>query len=265
MGARKKSQNIIKKGKIDSKRRLSYAPRSIIQSCVCVCILPATRKKIKEKSLLFHKPTQHSSHFVQHPACPSNHRFVQSVGRKAAGPAPNLGKKKQTIKGNTSLMTVCSRQPLSKEDSKNAQWSVGNTSGTALSHPSPYGGSTHPSTKRKTRRQGVAVCVALRVSARPDRKENKTRGKKCVLRPTGPRRTPTRHGFLSAPFVAAPPHACSRRGAQGRRHERVGGCASGAVGRQHTAPLAGKAIKKGTPIKYFKEKNHTTGKNQKNI
>ncbi|EKG08518.1 hypothetical protein TCSYLVIO_000334, partial [Trypanosoma cruzi] len=79
--------------------------------------------------------------------------------------------------------------------------------------------------KRKTRRQGVAVCVALRVSARPGRKENKTRGRKCVLRPTGPRRTPTRHGSLSAPFVAAPPHACSRRGAQGRRRERVGGCA----------------------------------------
>ncbi|ESS55650.1 hypothetical protein TCDM_12865 [Trypanosoma cruzi Dm28c] len=106
---------------------------------------------------------------------------------------------------------------------------------------------THPKrtkqNKRKIpflKRQGVAVCVALRVSASPGRKENKTRGKKCVLRPTGPRRTPTRHGSLSAPFVAAPPHACSRRGAQGRHHERVGGCASGAVGREHTAPLAGR-------------------------
>ncbi|ESS62908.1 hypothetical protein TCDM_09378 [Trypanosoma cruzi Dm28c] len=69
---------------------------------------------------------------------------------------------------------------------------------------------------------------------------NKTGGKKCVLRPTGPRRTPTRHGSLSASFVAAPPHACSGRGAQGRRHERVGGCASGAVGREHTAPLTGR-------------------------
>ncbi|ESS61180.1 hypothetical protein TCDM_11235 [Trypanosoma cruzi Dm28c] len=112
---------------------------------------------------------------------------------------------------------------------------------------------THPhkenKTKRKTRRQGVAVCVALRVSARPGRKKTKQEGKKCVLRPTGPRRTPTRHGSLSAPFVAAPPHACSRRGAQGRRHERVGGCASGAVGREHTAPLTGRvqqqAIKEG--------------------
>ncbi|ESS55532.1 hypothetical protein TCDM_12988 [Trypanosoma cruzi Dm28c] len=63
-------------------------------------------------------------------------------------------------------------------------------------------------------------------------KKTKQEGKKCVLRPTGPRRTPTCHGSLSAPFVAAPPHACSRRGAQGRRHERVGGCASGAVGRE---------------------------------
>ncbi|ESS62815.1 hypothetical protein TCDM_09472 [Trypanosoma cruzi Dm28c] len=96
----------------------------------------------------------------------------------------------------------------------------------------------------KTRRQGVAVCVALRVSARPDRKENKTRGKKCELRPTGPRRTPTRHDSLSAPFVAAPPHACSRRGAQGRRHERVGGCASGAVGRETHGTLTGRVQKK---------------------
>ncbi|KAF5215819.1 hypothetical protein ECC02_011466 [Trypanosoma cruzi] len=95
----------------------------------------------------------------------------------------------------------------------------------------------HKSKKRKTRRQGVAVCVALRVSARPGRKKAKQEGKKCLLRPTGPRRTPTRHGSLSAPFVAAPPHACSRRGAQGRRHERVGGCASGAVGREtHGTP-----------------------------
>ncbi|EKG08167.1 hypothetical protein TCSYLVIO_000692, partial [Trypanosoma cruzi] len=91
--------------------------------------------------------------------------------------------------------------------------------------------------KKKQRRQDVAVCVALRVSARHDRKETKQEGKKCALRPTGPRRTPTRHGSLSAPFVAAPPHACSRRGAQGRRHERVGGCASGAVGREtHGTP-----------------------------
>ncbi|KAF5217178.1 hypothetical protein ECC02_009946 [Trypanosoma cruzi] len=107
---------------------------------------------------------------------------------------------------------------------------------------------THPN-KRKTRRQGVAVCVALRVSARPGRKKTKQEGKKCVLRPTGPRRTPTRHGSLSAPFVAAPPHACSRRGAQGRRHERVGGCASGAVGREtHGTPRrksAEETIKRG--------------------
>ncbi|ESS54986.1 hypothetical protein TCDM_13573 [Trypanosoma cruzi Dm28c] len=105
-----------------------------------------------------------------------------------------------------------------------------------------HGGSTHHPQKqkktKKTRRQGVWLCVALRVSARPGRNKNKTKeGKKCVLRPTGTRRTPTRHGSLSAPFVAAPPHACSRRGAQGRRHERVGGCASGAVGREtHGTP-----------------------------
>ncbi|ESS60751.1 hypothetical protein TCDM_11702 [Trypanosoma cruzi Dm28c] len=123
-----------------------------------------------------------------------------------------------------------------------------NTCSTASTLTITHGGCTHPSTKnkrkesktkekKKTRRQGVAVCVALRVSARPGRKETKQEGKKCVRRPTGPRRTPTRHGSLSAPFVAAPPHACSRRGAQGRRHGRVGGCASGAVGREtHGTP-----------------------------
>ncbi|KAF5217431.1 hypothetical protein ECC02_009688 [Trypanosoma cruzi] len=112
--------------------------------------------------------------------------------------------------------------------------------------------------KRKTRRQGVAVCV-WRCGCLPAlaaKKKTKQDGKKCVLRPTGPRRTPTRHGSLSAPFVAAPPHACSRRGAQGRRHERVGGCASGAVGREtHGTPhrkSAEETIKRG---KSRKEKN----------
>ncbi|KAF5223521.1 hypothetical protein ECC02_003253 [Trypanosoma cruzi] len=91
--------------------------------------------------------------------------------------------------------------------------------------------------KKNTAAGCGCVCVALRVSARPGSNKTKQEGKKCVLRPTGPRRTPTRHGSLSAPFVAAPPHACSRRGAQGRRHERVGGCASGAVGREtHGTP-----------------------------
>ncbi|EKF32244.1 hypothetical protein MOQ_003908 [Trypanosoma cruzi marinkellei] len=101
---------------------------------------------------------------------------------------------------------------------------------------------THPQKQNKTKRKNTAagcgcVCVALRVSASPGRNKTKQEGKKCVLRPTGPRRTPTRHGSLSTRCVAAPPHACSRRGAQGRRHERVGGCASGAVGREtHGTP-----------------------------
>ncbi|KAF5216582.1 hypothetical protein ECC02_010619 [Trypanosoma cruzi] len=83
----------------------------------------------------------------------------------------------------------------------------------------------------------VCMCGAAGVCPPWPQKKTKQEGKKCVLRPTGPRRTPTRHGSLSAPFVAAPPHACSRRGAQGRRHERVGGCASGAVGREtHGTP-----------------------------
>ncbi|KAF5219391.1 hypothetical protein ECC02_007630 [Trypanosoma cruzi] len=113
--------------------------------------------------------------------------------------------------------------------------------------------------KTKTRRQGVAVCVCgCGCLPALTAKKAKQEGKKCVLRPTGPRRTPTRHGSLSAPFVAAPPHACSRRGAQGRRHERVGGCASGAVGREtHGTPhrkSAEEAIKRG---KSRKEKTST--------
>ncbi|RNC32597.1 hypothetical protein TcCL_Unassigned04775, partial [Trypanosoma cruzi] len=70
--------------------------------------------------------------------------------------------------------------------------------------------------------------------------ENKTRGKKCVLRPTGPRRTPTRHGSLSAPFVAAP-----LMRAAGEAHRAVVMSVSVGVrveqlGGKHTAPLAGR-------------------------
>ncbi|EKG03547.1 hypothetical protein TCSYLVIO_005406 [Trypanosoma cruzi] len=114
-----------------------------------------------------------------------------------------------------------------------------------LTKPTPKGAPPHEintQSKTKGKKNTAAgcgcVCGAAGVCP-PWPQENKTRGKKCVLRPTGPRRTPTRHGSLSAPFVAAPPHACSRRGTQGR-HERVGGCASGAVGREHPAPLAGR-------------------------
>ncbi|KAF5215818.1 hypothetical protein ECC02_011465 [Trypanosoma cruzi] len=111
----------------------------------------------------------------------------------------------------------------------------------------------HTSTKkRKEKKHGGSVWLCVwRCGCLPALAAIKTKqeGKKCVLRPTGPRRTPTRHGSLSAPFVAAPPHACSRRGAQGRRHERVGGCASGAVGREtHGTPhrkSAKETIKRG--------------------
>ncbi|ESS62096.1 hypothetical protein TCDM_10262 [Trypanosoma cruzi Dm28c] len=75
-----------------------------------------------------------------------------------------------------------------------------------LTRPSPYEKKTRKAKEKENTAAGCGcVCVALRVSARPDRKENKTRGKKCVLRPTGPRRTPTRHGSLVArPHVTAP-------------------------------------------------------------
>ncbi|EKG08772.1 hypothetical protein TCSYLVIO_000071 [Trypanosoma cruzi] len=71
-------------------------------------------------------------------------------------------------------------------------------------------------------------------------KKNKTRGKKCVLRPTGPRRTPTRHGSLSAPFVAA-----LLMRAAGEAHRAVVVSVSVGVrveqlGGKHTAPLTGR-------------------------
>ncbi|ESS62993.1 hypothetical protein TCDM_09259 [Trypanosoma cruzi Dm28c] len=112
--------------------------------------------------------------------------------------------------------------------------------GTAPTSTITHGGSTHPSTKQKKNTAAGCGCVCGAAGVCQPWPQRKQKGKKCVLRPTGPRRTPTRHGSLSAPFVAAPPHACSRRGAQGRRRERVGGCAGGAVGRKHTAPLAGR-------------------------
>ncbi|ESS58667.1 hypothetical protein TCDM_12372 [Trypanosoma cruzi Dm28c] len=71
-----------------------------------------------------------------------------------------------------------------------AQLDGSNTCGTAPTSTTTHSGSAHPQKqnkkqkKIKTRRQGVAVCVALRVSARPGRKNKaKQEGKKCVLPP----------------------------------------------------------------------------------
>ncbi|ESS61279.1 hypothetical protein TCDM_11136 [Trypanosoma cruzi Dm28c] len=87
-----------------------------------------------------------------------------------------------------------------------AQLEGSDTCGTAPTSTITHGGSTHPSNKKKKEKNTAAgcgcVCGAASVCP-PWPQRNKTRGKKCVLRPTGPRRTPTRHGSLSAPFVAA--------------------------------------------------------------
>ncbi|RNC33710.1 hypothetical protein TcCL_Unassigned03570, partial [Trypanosoma cruzi] len=64
----------------------------------------------------------------------SSFHAVRGTHSRRAGTA--CGRiEKQTRGGNTSLITECSRQPLSKEESEDAQWSVGNTSGTALRPP----------------------------------------------------------------------------------------------------------------------------------
>ncbi|KAF5215846.1 hypothetical protein ECC02_011432 [Trypanosoma cruzi] len=185
----------------------------------------------------------------RHPTHPSNGTVIPTAGTHAAaspfqhGMQANVPPSPRAFLQSTVqiLLWVCWRSRKEEghreahhQHSKRQSW----TAAIHAARPQPQqsrtvAAHTHRINKRKkTRRQGVAVCVALRVSARSGRNKNKTRGKKCVLRPTGPRRTSTRHGSLSAPFVAAPPHACSRLGAQGRRHERVGGCASGAVGRE---------------------------------
>ncbi|ESS61755.1 hypothetical protein TCDM_10638 [Trypanosoma cruzi Dm28c] len=49
--------------------------------------------------------------------------------------------------------------------------------------------------KRKTRRQGVAVCVALRVSARPDRIKTKQEGRNVCSAP---------QALAARPHVTAP-------------------------------------------------------------
>ncbi|KAF5214965.1 hypothetical protein ECC02_012395 [Trypanosoma cruzi] len=156
------------------------------------------------------------------------------------------------------LMCVCWRNGKKEEhrkahqDGKRHSWMAAIHAVRPQHQQSRTVAAHHPQKQEKKKNTAAGrgcVCVALRVSARPGRKKTKQEAKKCVLRPTGPRRTPTRHGSLSAPFVAAPPHACGRRGAQGRRHERVGGCASGAVGREtHGTPhrkSAEETIKRG--------------------
>ncbi|EKF98350.1 hypothetical protein TCSYLVIO_010752, partial [Trypanosoma cruzi] len=58
--------------------------------------------------------------------------------------------------------------------------------------------------KKHGGRVWLCVCGAAGVCPPWPQNTTKQEGRKCVLRPTGPRRTPTRHGSLSAPFVTAP-------------------------------------------------------------
>ncbi|KAF8303649.1 hypothetical protein TcYC6_0036820 [Trypanosoma cruzi] len=106
-----------------------------------------------------------------------------------------------------------------------------------------HGGSTHPSTKKENKTKEkhggsvwLCVCGAAGVCRPSTHKNKKTRGKEMYAPP-------------HRPSSAAPLHACSGRSAQGRRHERVGGCASGAVGREtHGTPhrkSAEETIKRG--------------------
>ncbi|EKF98293.1 hypothetical protein TCSYLVIO_010809 [Trypanosoma cruzi] len=95
----------------------------------------------------------------------------------------------------------------------------------------------------KTRRQGVAVCVALRVSARPGRKEKQRERNVCSAPQT----------LVARPHVTAPSARRSSRPllmrAAGEAHRVVVMSVSVGVrveqlGGKHTAPLAGRVQKK---------------------
>ncbi|ESS55801.1 hypothetical protein TCDM_12711 [Trypanosoma cruzi Dm28c] len=97
--------------------------------------------------------------------------------------------------------------------------------------------------KKKTRRQGVAVCVALRVSARPGRKENKRERNVC----SAPQ------ALVARPHVTAPSARRSSRPllmrAAGEAHRAVVMSVSVGVrveqlSGKHTAPFAERVQKK---------------------
>ncbi|ESS62713.1 hypothetical protein TCDM_09584 [Trypanosoma cruzi Dm28c] len=108
----------------------------------------------------------------------------------------------------------------------------------------PYEKKTRKAKKKKTRRQGVAVCVALRVSARPGRKETKQEGRNVCAAP---------QALVARPHVTAPsarPHVTALlMRAAGEAHRAVVMSVSVGVrveqlGGKHTAPLAGRVQQK---------------------
>ncbi|ESS55507.1 hypothetical protein TCDM_13016 [Trypanosoma cruzi Dm28c] len=129
---------------------------------------------------------------------PSNGTVIPTAGTHAAaspcqhGMQANVPPSPRAFLQSTvqSLISVCQRSRKEEEHSKRHSWTAAihaarpqhQQSRTVAAH-------THrikKKQKEKTRRQGVAVCVELRVSASPGRKGNKTRGKEMCASPHRP-------------------------------------------------------------------------------
>ncbi|EKG03677.1 hypothetical protein TCSYLVIO_005272 [Trypanosoma cruzi] len=142
-----------------------------------------------------------------------------------------------------------------KSTQQEAKLDDSNTCGTAPNSTITHGGGTqHPTktkTKKKTKEKKTTaagcgcVCVVLRVSARPGRKKQKTRGKENVC--SAPQ------ALVARPHVTAPSARRSSRPllmrAAGEAHRAVVMSVSVGVrveqlGGKHTAPLTGRVQKK---------------------